>query len=248
MDFLYKKFITDKLHRFSDLCFPRNCIHCARPAGTAPYQYLCAACAETLILAQPPNCQRCGFPYSSAGHRPKNCPHCAHLRPAYSRAHCLCLAKKAGRRIVHQLKYARGLYLFSDLKQIIAQRPDLETICADARLVPIPLHPTKERERGYNQSQIIAEAIKESLSADLRIENLLIRTRFTQSQTQLNKTERVLNVAHAFALAPRQKLEFDKKYILIDDVFTTGATANACAKILSQAGLSSIELITLGHG
>lgn len=259
MDSLYKKFITDKFrlilaytqslgHRLSDLCFPRNCIHCSSPAGTAPYQYLCDSCAETLIIAHPPNCQRCGFPYPSAGQRPKNCPHCAHLRPAYSRAHCLCLAKNAGRRIVHQLKYAHGLYLYSDLKHIIGRRPDLEKICDNARLVPIPLHPTKERERGYNQSQIIAEALKETLNADLHIENLLIRKHYTQSQPELGKAERVLNVAHAFAIAPGQKLEFDKKYILIDDVFATGATANACAKTLSQAGVSSIELITLGHG
>lgn len=160
----------------------------------------------------------------------------------------MCLAKKAGRQIIHQLKYARGLYLFADLKYIISQRCDLKTICAEARLVPVPLHPTKERERGYNQSQIIAEALKESLCADLRIEKLLIRTRYTRSRTELNKVERVINVERAFALAPRQKLEFDKKYILIDDVFTTGATANACAQILRKAGVSSIELITFGHG
>lgn len=259
MDSRYKKFITDKFNQthtylenlrrqLSDLCFPRNCIQCAEPAGTGNYQYLCSSCAETLVLVYPPNCRHCGYPYPHAHHQPQKCPHCAHLRPAYSRAHCLCLAKKAGRRIIHQLKYARGLYLYSDIKQIIAQRPDLEKICADACLVPIPLHPTKERERGYNQSQIIAQAIKETVHAPLRIEKLLIRTGYTQSQTQLDKAERALNVAQAFALAPGKKLEFDKKYILIDDVFTTGATANACAQVLSQAGLSSIELITLGHG
>ena len=237
MDSLYKKFITDKFrlnrtdvyglvyglqHRLSDLCFPRNCIHFGQPAGPPPYQYLCGSCAESLILAHPPNCQGCGFPYPSGSHQPKVCPHCAHLRPAYARAHCLCLAKKTGRQIIHQLKYARGLYLFADLKYIISQRRDLKTICA--------------------------EALKESLCADLRIEKLLIRTRYTRSQTELNKVERVINVERAFALAPRQKLEFDKKYILIDDVFTTGATANACAQILRKAGVSSIELITFGHG
>ena len=127
---------------------------------TPPYQYLCGSCAESLILAHPPNCKGCGSPYPSGSHRPKVCPHCAHLRPAYACAHCLCLAKKAGRQIIHQLKYACGFYLFADLKYIISQRRDLKTICADARLVPVPLHPTKERERGYNQSQIIERRLQ----------------------------------------------------------------------------------------
>ena len=90
--------------------------------------------------------------------------------------------------------------------------------------------------------------LQETLNVNIQIKNTLIRTRFTRSQTTLSRELRKKNIRNAFALSPNIKLDFKKKYILVDDVFTTGATANACAKVLKKAGIQSIELITLGHG
>ena len=124
----------------------------------------------------------------------------------------------------------------------------MKKICQEAILVPIPLHPTKLRERGFNQSHAFAQVLQETLNANIQIENALIRIRFTRSQTTLSRELRKKNIRKAFALSPNIKLDFKKKYILVDDVFTTGSTANACAKVLKKAGIRSIELITLGHG
>ena len=90
--------------------------------------------------------------------------------------------------------------------------------------------------------------LQETLNANIQIENALIRTRFTRSQTTLSRELKKENIRNAFALSPNIKLDLKKKYILVDDVFTTGSTANACAKVLKKAGIHSIELITLGHG
>jgi ComF family protein len=178
----------------------------------------------------------------------KNCPHCLELKPNYSQAYTLCLAKKVGRQMVHNLKYNNGLYLTSDLKSIIRQLPHLKKICKNAILVPVPLHSTKQRERGFNQSDVLAHVLKKTLNTNIQIQNSLIRTRFTQTQTSLTKEQRKENIRGAFALSPNIKLDLDKKYILVDDVFTTGSTANACAKILKKAGIQTIELLTLAHG
>lgn len=160
----------------------------------------------------------------------------------------MCLAKRTGRQLIHNLKYNHGSYLINDLQSIIRQLPHLEKICQDAIFVPVPLDPTKFRERGFNQSQTIAQVLQKTLKTNIQIQNPLIRTRFTQPQTTLSKEQRKLNIRNAFALDPNIKLDFDKKYILVDDVFTTGSTANACAKVLKKAGIHTIELITLGHG
>ena len=135
-----------------------------------------------------------------------------------------------------------------DLESIIQQLPHLKKICQDAILVPVPLHPTKFRERGFNQSQAFAQVLQKTLNANIQVKNILIRTRFTRSQTALSREQRKQNIRNAFALSANIKLGFEKKYILIDDVFTTGSTANACAKVLKKAGIQTIELITLGHG
>ena len=172
----------------------------------------------------------------------KNCPHCAELSPKFSRGYTLCLAKKTGRQLIHNLKYNNGLYLTKDLQTIIQQFPHLRKICQEAILVPIPLHPTKLRERGFNQSHALAQVLQETLNVNIQIENTLIRTRFTRSQTTLSRELRKKNIRDAFALCPNIKLDFKKKYILVDDVFTTGATANACAKVLKKQEYNQLNL------
>ena len=255
MDYPSKKSFTNKptlqglsLSAIKDIFFPRSCIQCSGPVEESPYQYICKTCSQFLVLAHPPNCKICGYPFLVDKILSKNCPHCAELTPSFSRGYTLCLAKKTGRQLIHNLKYNNGLYLRKDLEAIIHQLPHLRKICQEAILIPIPLHPTKLRERGFNQSHAFAQVLQETLNANIQIENALIRTRFTRSQTTLSRELRKKNIRKAFALSPNIKLDLKKKYILVDDVFTTGSTANACAKVLKKAGIRSIELITLGHG
>lgn len=157
------------------------------------------------------------------------------------------LAKGPARSIIHELKYQSGFYVLEDVKAMIAKAPYCKDYFEDAILVPVPLHPTKERERGFNQSQIIAETLKEATSAK-ELQNCLIRMVYTQTQTRLSRAARHQNVKNAFALASDAVVIPNQTYILVDDVFTTGSTLNACAAVLREAGATHLKVATLGHG
>jgi len=130
---------------------------------------------------------------------------------------------------------------------VTASRHFLDYI-QNATLIPVPLHPTKLRERGFNQSERIADMLISTTHNSSTVENLLIRLIYTQTQTKLNQLERYQNVKNAFALGPNAVLIPDQQYILVDDVFTTGSTLNACARILRDAGAIRLKIVTIGHG
>lgn len=117
-------------------------------------------------------------------------------------------------------------------------------------LLPVPLHKLKEKERGYNQSEFIARGISKVLNIDVNVD-LVKRTKYTQSQTKLNQTERELNVMDAFTLTNPQKSSHDvKNVIIIDDVITTGATINEVTKVLrNKTGINKIVAasISIAH-
>lgn len=134
--------------------------------------------------------------------------------------HLLHLLKYSGRRDI-------GVYLGRQLGHELAQVADYNNISA---IVPVPLHPKKQQMRGYNQSQAIAEGIAHCTG--WRIEpNVLIRNRFTQTQTRKNRDERMINVANAFAIQRGEQLR-GHHVLLVDDVITTGATLEHCAQTL----------------
>ncbi|MGB0744251.1 MAG: ComF family protein, partial [Opitutales bacterium] len=201
-----------------------------------------------LFLAVPPNCRICGYPFHGMLAGPKTCPHCAELNPFFDEGKTLFLAKGPGRALVHELKYQSGFYVLRDIGRIIQSAPDYLSYLFDAVLVPVPLHPVKERERGYNQSERIVQALSEATKGNSRVEKLLLRTKYTLTQTQLNREDRHRNVKNAFALAPDAVVVPNIQYILVDDVFTTGSTLNACAAVLRKAGAKHIKVATLGHG
>jgi len=115
-------------------------------------------------------------------------------------------------------------------------------------LVPVPLHARKLRERGYNQAELLARAFARAAGGSTRVELLLQRTRDTPSQTAFDRETRRANLKNAFAPAPRARITPDQPYLLVDDVFTTGSTLNACARALRAAGCLNLRVVTFGHG
>ena len=221
-------------------------MHCGEIVEDSCYQFLCKNCARELILSTPPACPTCGYPYFGQIVGPKVCPHCVELDAIFDEGKTLFLAKGPGRALLHELKYHNGFYGLKDLAQIVKQNALYHDYLTGNQLVPVPLHPDKQRERGFDQSQRIAEMLAQTTGAT--VANLLIRTKFTQTQTRLDRSARHQNVKNAFAMAPNATVIPDHQYILIDDVFTTGSTLNACAMALRQAGAQKIKVATLGHG
>lgn len=175
------------------------------------------------------------------------CPHCAELTPQFDEGKTLFLAKGAGRTLLHELKYRGGFYVLEDIARMVRSTGHMLDYLSDAQLVPVPLHPDKLRERGFNQSEKLASLLAQCAEAS-RVSDILIRTRFTQTQTKFDRKIRHQNVKNAFAMARDARVIPELTYILVDDVFTTGSTLNACASVLRQAGATQIKVATLGHG
>ena len=236
------------LHAAADLIFPRSCVHCGDCVEGSSYLYLCRSCAQELHIITPPACSTCGFPFWGQLAGPQSCPHCAELNPLFSEGKALFLAKGPGRSLLHQLKYQAGFYVLRDIEKMLSHAAHYRAYLAESILVPVPLHPTKERERGYNQSLKIAALLAASAQPGTSVQCCLQRTEYTQTQTRLNRSQRHQNVKNAFALAPNTVLNSQNQYILVDDVFTTGSTLNACARVLLDHGAAHIKVATLGHG
>ncbi|MFW2478750.1 MAG: double zinc ribbon domain-containing protein [Lentimonas sp.] len=232
----------------ADVFFARSCVHCGDAVEDSPYDFLCGACSREIFLSTPPACSTCGFPFFGMLAGPKICPHCTDLNPLFDEGKTLFLTKGPARSMIHELKYHSGFYILEDAARMIEEAPFYQQYIDNAILVPVPLHPTKLRERGFNQSDKIAQMLENITKQRSKVENLLIRTRFTQTQTHLNREQRHQNVKNAFALAPNAVVIPDQQYILVDDVFTTGSTLNACAQILQAAGVTRLKVATLGHG
>lgn len=230
-----------------EIFYPRSCLHCGDAVEHSDYQFLCSACSRELFLSKPPSCSTCGYPFFGMLAGPRICPHCTELDPLFEQGKTLFLAKGPARSIIHALKYQSGFYVLEDVKVMIAKIPSYKDYFDGAILVPVPLHPTKERERGFNQSLVIAKSLNDAtMSKDLQ--NLLVRKVYTQTQTRLSRTARHQNVKNAFALDSDAVVIPNQTYILVDDVITTGSTFNACAAALREAGATQIKVATLGHG
>ena len=149
---------------------------------------------------------------------------------------------------MHGVKYHGDRSLLVDLPSLMEQSPDFRDHIEGAILVPVPLHRRRLRARGYNQSAWIAEALAVSGGSDVEAHFLLKRIRNTRTQTTLSREQRMRNVKNAFALYPGKRLDKARRYVIVDDVFTTGATLEACARVLCEAGVEQVDVAALGHG
>lgn len=231
-----------------DVVFPRSCVHCGGLVEAGPFRHLCPACAKLLFIVAPPHCPTCGHPYFGETEINRLCLHCEALEPEFGQGKTAVLLKGAGRSLVHALKYHGALQVLPDLAAIMAAVPDYVEYLRGAVLVPVPLHPRKLRERRYNQSLLLAQAAAQAAGEPARVEQLLRRVLDTETQTHYDRAARQKNLKNAFALAPGAAINPGQRYLLVDDVFTTGSTLNACATVLRRAGALSLDVVTFGHG
>jgi ComF family protein len=231
-----------------DVLFPRSCVHCGGLVEEGSYRHLCAACAGLLHIVQPPHCTTCGHPFfgEMAGNRA--CEHCETLEPRYGEGRTAILLQGPGRSLVHALKYHGGLHVLEDVAAIMRRTAGYADYVRGAVLVPVPLHPRKLRERRYNQSRLLAECCVQAADDQAEVRELLLRVTDTPTQTHFDRETRRENLKNAFALAPRATINPAERYILVDDVFTTGSTLNSCATVLRRGGAVRLDILTFGHG
>jgi ComF family protein len=230
-----------------DLLLPPACAICGRPRANHERELVCGACWLRAAELPRPRCDRCGHPINPR--RPTSpCVWCP-LLPSYVRAvrSSFALPGGAAESIVHALKYDGWSALGGAMARRMATLrfpPDVER--ERAALVPVPLAPARQRERGYNQSEALAAGLGQLWNVPVRTD-LLARTRATATQTRLTPGGRQRNVANAFrSLADRGSLR-GLHLILVDDVVTTAATLNACAAALHDGGVRIVSFVTFGR-
>jgi ComF family protein len=228
------------------LAVPRSCVACGVTMGPRDAALACGTCWSRLPLLPKPWCARCGHPAHAAQHR---CPLCDLVEPRCTRVRSVCWVPHAhSSPLLAALKY-QGWWGIADAmaERMVRTGRDVLDGIDSPRLVPVPLAPGRLRERGFNQSAHLARAIARRVGGSV-LDDALVRVRATVSQTQLTPAERRANVQHAFAVpAQRSAAIQGLPLVLVDDVFTTGATLNACATALLQRGASDIRYWTFGR-
>ncbi len=136
--------------------------------------------------------------------------------------------------------------MLEDIETIFRRSELIQDHVRGGILVPVPLHARRQRERGFNQSALLARALARAAAVPWR--PLLRRVADTPSQTAFDRRRRQANLKNAFALAPGAALNPQQRYILVDDVFTTGSTLNSCARALRRAGGELIDVVVFAHG
>jgi competence protein ComFC len=239
--------IADLDRGLLDLIFPRDCMVTQLPMDDQARQYLSDFGARQLERIHDPRCHTCGHPFDGILEGDRTCPHCLDLNPAFGRAICAFRARGHIRQIIHEIKYTRCPFLIDDLVAAAVEDPLFRRHLAGAHLIPVPLHADKLSERSYNQAERITQSLCNHIPG-CSWSHSLIKIKPTPSQTLLNRTERRRNVAKAFAPNPTAHISPNIRYVIIDDVLTTGATLHACATALYKAGALHIDAATLAHG
>ena len=248
--------VSRLLRGVGEVFFPPSCIHCrgmveddgAGGIGRTGFRHLCPRCVAQLDFVRPPQCETCGHPFYGVVEGDRRCVKCEGLEPAFGQGRTAVLFKGPARSLVIELKYHRGLHVLADIGEIFRRSAPVLEHVRGAVLVPVPLHPRKARERGYNQAVLLAEALAAAAGDGTRVEMLLQRVVDTLTQTAFDRRTRMANLKNAFALARGADLNPALHFILVDDVFTTGSTLNSCARALRGAGALRLDVVTFGHG
>ena len=235
----------DRLGAIASLLYPPVCAICRAdvPAG----EHLCDQCETKVVRIAPPFCQKCSEPFQGAITGEFTCANCTHRTIHFDAAVAAYRSRGVVRQIIHDFKYARQIHL-----RLLVTRW-LRAALDDARLagcrfdliIPVPLHPARQRERGFNQASVLAELLRAEVSIPSKL--VLERIRYTTTQTALDRAERMENLHNAFRLRKNADVR-GLHVLLIDDVLTTGSTLSECARILKRAGAISVHAATAARG
>ncbi len=232
-------------HGALDLLYPPRCEAC----GGLRREVMCAECLGAVERVRPPLCEVCGEPFDPSAQSAPTCADCRGRRRPFSVARSAAYYQGPLIDAIGRFKYQCQMVLWRPLGELM-----VEALCSGAAnglapesievVCPVPLHESRLRERGFDQSELIAEVVADSIGRPLR--PFLARTRPTLPQVGLPVQSRAANVRGAFQARLQEVVE-DKRVLLIDDLFTTGATLAECARVLRRAGAAEVRAFTLAR-
>src|SRR6266481_8462644 len=223
------------------LLYPPGCTICGKSIRAD--EYLCDQCETKAVRIVAPFCQKCSEPFEGSITGTFTCANCAHRTIYFDAAVAAYRGRGIVREVIHEFKYGRQMHL----RHLIAGW--LHAALDDERLrdvsfhliVSVPLHPARQRERGFNQASLLAESL--SVETSIPSRPVLERIRYTTTQTALDRSERMENLHNAFRLRKNADVR-GLRVLLIDDVLTTGSTLSECARVLKRAGAISVHAAT----
>lgn len=239
-----KQTLSPYWQALSNVLFPPRCVACRVPVDAV--QSFCGDCFEKIRLIDQPCCSLCGFPFEFDLGYEALCANCLHDVPTYDQARAALHYDAASRPLITRLKYtdqpeAVGAYS----RQLYRVGSTMLQGC-DV-IIPVPLHLKRLRQRKYNQSALLAYGLSDLCKVPVLADGL-VRVKHTPPQASLSRRERLTNVRTAFRVNHRHANRLNgASVMLIDDVMTTGATIDACSKILKGAGVAKVNVLTLAR-
>ncbi|MCX8053201.1 MAG: ComF family protein [Armatimonadetes bacterium] len=227
-----RRFVSNLWAGILDIVYPPHCLVCKKFGDL----YLCRNCVEQIPIIKPPYCRVCGINVGPTEHI---CGECRKREYKFECARCASVYDGVLRQAIHALKYEFHIVMADPLAEImirafpntyLARRVDL--------VVPVPIHITKLVDRGFNQSEELAWRLCAAVGLPLA-NDILVKRRKTKPQVDLPEDLRFANVEGTFSVAQPERI-VGKRVLVIDDVFTTGATLSEAAKTLRAAGASSV--------
>jgi ComF family protein len=229
-----------------DIIFPPRCLTCDFILDHHENLPVCPSCFSKIKFITSPICICCGIPFTGADESDHLCGDCIISKPAFSIARAVGHYEATLLDTIHNFKYRGKIAIGKILGQLMAEYEYPAFNISDFTLImPVPLHSKRLRERGFNQSVILAKEIAGRHHIPLDFLTLK-RYIYTEPQVNLGKKERESNVRGAFDVKGQEKT-LNRKIILVDDVYTTGSTVEECARILMKKGATSVAVLTLAR-
>jgi len=240
------------LQSIFSVLFPSDCKICRTPLNNIARLPVCRECLDAITPLRVPQCLICGDRLRSAQLLMGDglCVNCRECRPDFERAVSFGEYRDGLRTLIHLLKYEAVIPARSPLGRMLAEAiSELLPGAGEGKplLVPVPLHRSRRRSRGFNQAELIARAAFRRLPHKLEFApGILVRRRETISQVGLSREERIQNMRGAFHVSDRGRVK-GRNVIVVDDVMTTGTTLSECARVLRQAGAAKVWAATVAR-
>jgi ComF family protein len=230
---------------FIDLIFPPACICCDAPLSSSAGILLCHKCQTQTLLIREPLCTCCGKPYLSGAGTSHLCVVCLTNKKYFNRARGVLLYKGPIREAIQRFKYQHDMSGLTTFKKLFKEADPARKLLDSADLVlPVPLHVKRLRERTFNQAAVLARCL---CGQRKRIRyDILLRPGWTDPQTSKSGVNRRKGLGRAFKVMWPQAVQ-GRNILLVDDVFTTGTTANECARVLKKNGAKTVDVLTLAR-
>ncbi len=227
-------------NKLLNIFFPESCPLCQKPSldhRTAP---ICSECWQGMLPHSGSGCEKCGRPFASGVST--TCADCIQSEPLFENARSFGPYNGTLKKAINLFKYHGIKRLAGPLSDVMhrVSIPSVNTV------IPVPLYKRRLREREFNQSALLARHTAKHLGIQLALD-CLVKTRDTTPQVGMNSRDRFKNIKKAFIIKDSSVIR-NRNALLVDDVFTTGATVRECSRVLKKAGADNVYVITLAHG